>query len=164
MALSFTEQGRADIGGREFRCYQVTSDGSTKTIEASDVDMHYFESAMVGQKADHGGTQSLDMDALTDTFGSTVTVTHTGAVLGDFLLHATSIDMVDVVVTGYVQAGAATEIRVCNESGAEVDYGDTTYHVRVPRNIGLETTNGTFIVFSPALQSGDTFSLAVIGY
>jgi len=164
MTLAFTEQGRADIGGREFRCYQVTCDGSTKTIEASDLDMHYIESAMVGQKADISGTQSLDMGELTDAVGSTVTVTHTGAVVGDFLLQATDLDMVDQVVTAYVQAGDAAEVRVVNESGSIADVGDTTFRVRALRNIGLNTTYGTFIIFSPALRSGDTFSLAVIGY
>jgi len=166
MALSFSLKLKADIGGRQFRCYEVTCDGSTKTVFAGSIEMTYIETAMVGQMADIHGTQSLDMGELTDTVGSTVApITITGAVVGDFLLHNMNLDLVDQVATGYIKEAAVGEIRVCNETGSgQSDVGDGTYSVRVPKNIGLKTTAGLYIEFSPALRSGDTFPLAVIGY
>lgn len=47
MALAFTEQARGDVGGKEFRAYLVTLDGSVTAITAAELDLHYIDSAMV---------------------------------------------------------------------------------------------------------------------
>ena len=163
MALSFSEKGRGDIGGRDFRCYQVTADGTTVTINASDIDMHYIETAMIGNRSDPHGEVSVNLDSLDDAAGSTIAVS-IGCTLGDFTLAACSVDLVDMTMASYVQAATDGEIRLQNESASAADLDDTTFRMISPRNIGLSTRTGTYIVFSPALRSGDVFHLAVIGY
>jgi len=163
MALSFTEKGRGDIGGKDFRCYQVTADGSSQTVYAASIDMHYIDSAMIGNRSDVHGLVSVDLDELADAAGSTLVVS-IGCTLGDFTLAACSLDLEDMTMTSYVQAANKGEIRLQNESGGAVDLGAIAFHMISPRNIGLSTRTGTYIVFSPALRSGDVFHLAVIGY
>lgn len=47
MALTFTEQVRESIGRKSFRVYKVTHDGSTTTINASDLGMNYIEAMVI---------------------------------------------------------------------------------------------------------------------
>jgi hypothetical protein len=48
MALTFTQRLRISLGGKAFRCYEVTHDGTVTSIAASDLDMNYVEAAMIG--------------------------------------------------------------------------------------------------------------------
>ena len=50
-----------------------------------------------------------------------------------------------------------------NTGGAK-DLADTVRRVRIPRYIGLETLSGSYIVFSPALEAGDIFTVWAIGH
>jgi hypothetical protein len=47
MALTFSQKLRMSMGNKAFRVYEVTHDGSTTTIEASDLDMNYIDYALV---------------------------------------------------------------------------------------------------------------------
>lgn len=47
MALSFSEKVRMSAGNKAFRIYEVTSDGSSTTINASDLEMNYIEYAVL---------------------------------------------------------------------------------------------------------------------
>jgi len=43
MALTLTEQFRADLGGRKWRFFHVTHDESTSTIAAASLDLTYID-------------------------------------------------------------------------------------------------------------------------
>jgi len=75
MALSFSEKARLAIGGKAFRVYEVTHDGSETSIDATDFDMQYIEASWVG-----GGTCPLSATSaaffeLTTTSGTKLATT-----------------------------------------------------------------------------------------
>jgi hypothetical protein len=77
-------------------------------------------------------TSTVDVGSLADGVGETKTFTATGAELGDFVLVAAPVDLEDLIVTAYVQAADAVEIRVQNENaGAAVDLASGTWKVLV---------------------------------
>lgn len=78
-------------------------------------------------------TATIDPASLADAAGATQAVTVTGAALGDFVLVAAPYDLVDVTVTGYVQAANAVEIRIQNESGAAANLASGTWRIAVLR-------------------------------
>lgn len=43
MALTFTERVRADIGGKSFKAFEVTLDGTVTSMTASDFGLNYIE-------------------------------------------------------------------------------------------------------------------------
>ena len=47
MTLAFTQQARGSMGNKVLKAYDVTLDGTNTTINASDLDMHYIDSALV---------------------------------------------------------------------------------------------------------------------
>jgi len=47
MALTFSEKFRAGIGGKAWRCYEVTHDDSTTAMSASSFDLNKIEFAML---------------------------------------------------------------------------------------------------------------------
>ncbi len=162
MALIFTERLRQDIGGKSFRCYDVTCDGSTVSIDAKDIDLNTIETAMVEGAADLIGTVSISGAQLADAAGSTLTVTLTGAVLGDAVNVASGGDNIDLTITAYVQAANAVEIRIQNESGDNRTPEDG-YECRIRKTVGLKTYRGEAIVFGPPLRSGDIIRVWAYG-
>ena len=162
MALTFTQRLRADIGGRAFRAYEVTSDGSTVSIDASDLDLNIIDSAMVAGPADITGTVSISGAQLIDGAGSTLTVTLTGAVLGDAITYASNGDDIDLIITAYLQADAAAEIRIQNESTGNRTPVDG-YELKVRKTVGLTTYQGAAIVIDDILQNGDVFVVWAFG-
>jgi len=50
MALTISETFRWSAGGRAFRCYDITHDGSVLSISAASMDLDYIE-AIVGHSA-----------------------------------------------------------------------------------------------------------------
>ena len=69
MALTFTDMLNSNhlmIGGKAFRAYAITHDGSETSIDASDLDLTYIDTAMVA-----GGT-TTDYPALTTRSGSSI--------------------------------------------------------------------------------------------
>ena len=170
MALTFTEKCNASIGGMAFRAYEVTADGSTTTINASDLDMREIEVIFFQQRSDLSAAAACDIANLVDAAGVTTQVAVTGAVLGDFVQVAGSVDCVDMLVTGYVQADDAVDIRVQNESTATHDLASVPWHVRVIKRMGLESLTGStgasegYAVFYPTLTDGDIFTVWALGF
>ena len=77
------------------------------------------------------GSATLDPTSLIDAAGTTLTMTVTGAALGDFVLVSAPYDLQDITVTAYVQAANTVEIRVQNEGGATVDLASGTWRAVV---------------------------------
>jgi hypothetical protein len=164
MALTLTEKFRGAVGGKALRCFEVTADGTTVSIDASDLDLHYIEFANITPPQDIVGTLSITASDLADATGSTLTgITLTGAALGDAVTVGTATDGLGLSITGYVSAANEGAIRVQNETGGIVT-PPAGYKITVPKNVGLKTYTGTGIVFGPALSSGEKFNLMVIGY
>jgi len=46
-SLTVAEQARGAVGGKIMKSFLVTMDGSNTTVDASDLDMHYIDSAQV---------------------------------------------------------------------------------------------------------------------
>jgi hypothetical protein len=70
--------------------------------------------------------------SLADGAGETKVVTVTGAALGDLVLVGVGVDIVDMTVTGYVQAANTVEVRLQNESAAgPIDLASSTWKVMV---------------------------------
>jgi len=79
-------------------------------------------------------TATLDVGSLADGAGETETVAVPGVKLGDMVLGVSfGVDLVDMVVTAYVQAAGAVEIRVQNESGAAPNLASTTIKLLIAR-------------------------------
>ena len=163
MSLSFSEKFRMTAGGRSFRMYEVTADGSTVSINASDLDLDQIEFAKLTSPQDLIGTLSITASALATVTGSTLVVTVTGAVLGDPVNVGLATDGLDLIYTGYVQAANTVEIRVDNQTAGTVTPPEG-YQAIVRKSVGLKTYTGSAIVFGPALTSGDKFNLEVIGW
>jgi predicted RNA methylase len=73
------------------------------------------------------GSAVVDVANLVDGAGATGSITVTGAALGDIVLGVSADeDLVDMVVTAYVQAANTVEFRVQNESGSTVNLATTT--------------------------------------
>lgn len=78
MALTFTDKlggQHFPFGGRQFRAYEVTHDGSETSMDASDFDLTYVETAIAGP-----GTQVLSATStayadLTTNHGSSLAMT-----------------------------------------------------------------------------------------
>lgn len=163
MGLIFTETLRAEIGGKALRAYEVTCDGSTVSIDAANLDLHYIDSAAIAGAADITGTVSITVSNLADAVGSTLTVTLAGAVLGDAVEVAGSEDMDDITLTAYVKQAGTVEIRLQNE-GNGTKTPANGYICRIRKTLGLKTFTGANIVFSPPLRSGDKFALWAFGW
>jgi hypothetical protein len=69
MALTFTKRLEMSVGNKKMSMYDVTHDGSETSIDASDIGLHYVDSAMVC------GGSTTDYADLTTTYGSSVAIT-----------------------------------------------------------------------------------------
>jgi len=47
MAITVAEQARGDCGGKIQRAFLLTADGTATTVDATTLDMHYIDSAVV---------------------------------------------------------------------------------------------------------------------
>ncbi|MFQ5937382.1 MAG: hypothetical protein ACE5LB_13345 [Acidiferrobacterales bacterium] len=79
------------------------------------------------------GTATLDPASLAADTGATVTVTITGAALGDFVLATPAIDAIDLNWSAYVQAADAVEVSVWNTSTAGRNLASATWNIVVLR-------------------------------
>jgi hypothetical protein len=78
------------------------------------------------------GSATWDVGSLIDAAGETsASIPVTGAALGDFVLVSAPVDLVGMLVTGYVDAANSVKIRVQNESGSTADLASGTWRVRV---------------------------------
>lgn len=49
MALTFTKRLEMSVGAKKMSMYDVTHDGSTTSIDASNIGLHYIDHAIIGQ-------------------------------------------------------------------------------------------------------------------
>jgi len=164
MALTFVQKCKAPLGGRAFRAYEITSDGSTVTIDASDLDLAEIENVWLACKNDLSAVATLDFAELADGAGATSQITVTVAALGDYVMVASEIDVTDMLLTAYVQAANTIDLRLQNESGGTLNLDAKAFYVKVLKRIGFSTQTGSYLIFWPPLTSGDKFTIWVIGY
>lgn len=75
--------------------------------------------------------ETHDFGSLVDGAGETGSITVNGAEVGDMVLVSVGVDLVDMILTGYVQSANTVEYRLQNESTATVDLASTTVRVLV---------------------------------
>lgn len=78
-------------------------------------------------------TATVDPASLADGAGASTDVTVTGAALGDFVMVAPKVDVVDCLVDARVTAANVVTIRVQNESGAGANLASSTWNILVLR-------------------------------
>lgn len=164
MALTITELARIDSGGKAVRIHQITSDGSTTTIDASDLALNYINGVVSASKANLAGTLSIDAFGLAAAAEETNDVTVTGAVLGDLCVGAIDLDVTDLMTDVQITATDTATLVISNVTAASVDIATTTANVSVFKDIGFSTQSGAYIIFGPTLASGDTFIIQTVGY
>lgn len=165
MALTCSIKVRGDIGGKAFRAVEVTCDGSTTTVDAADIELTWIDSAIITPRAELSASQTKDWAALTDGDSDDQDVTVTGAALGDFAEACLSLDVADLTLTGAVSAANTVTVVLSNSTGdSTINLASTDLRVRVLKDMGLSTLRGSYIIFYPALQSGDVFTLWAIGF
>jgi len=77
------------------------------------------------------GSETHDFGSLGDGAEETGIITVAGAALGDFVAVSFSLDLQDMILTGYVQAANTVEYHLQNESGGTVDLASGTIRVLV---------------------------------
>ena len=90
--------------------------------------------ALTGEFAIKGisvASETHNFGSLVDGAGETGSIVVNGAALGDFVLVSAAVDLVDMTLTGYVQAANTVEYRLQNESGSTADLASTTVTVLV---------------------------------
>lgn len=100
----------------------------------TDAKEHQNLMALTGTGAIKGisvASETHDFGSLVDAAGETGSITVVGAALGDFVLVSAGVDILDMTLTGYVQAADTVEYRLQNESGATHDLASTTVSVLV---------------------------------
>jgi len=78
-------------------------------------------------------TATVDPASLADGAGASTDVTVTGAALGDFVMAAPKVDVVDLIVDARVTAANTVTIRVQNESGSGANLASSTWNILVIR-------------------------------
>lgn len=74
----------------------------------------------------------VNIASLSDGAGATQSITVTGVSLGDIVLGVSfGVDLVDMTVTGYVQAADTVEVRIQNESASATDIASTTVRLLI---------------------------------
>ena len=75
MALTFSEKTRMALGGKAFRAYEVTHDGSETSMDASDFDLNYIDAAIAGPGTQVLSATSVAYADLTTTYGTSIAFT-----------------------------------------------------------------------------------------
>jgi hypothetical protein len=81
----------------------------------------------------YSGSATIDPVSLLDGAGETVTITVTGAELGDFALFSAPYSLQGITATAYVSAADTVSVRLQNESGATVDLASGTWKAKALR-------------------------------
>ena len=117
----------------------------SKAVDPNKVDLRYGHTDAKEQQNDIALTAkgevkklmyfeaTVDFASAADGVGETVQLTGcNGVALGDVVIGVSiSVDLQDMMLTGYVQAANVIEIRLQNESGSTVDLGSATVRVVV---------------------------------
>lgn len=77
------------------------------------------------------GKATLNPSSLIDAAGETLTITVTGAKLGDFALVSAPYDLSGISVTAYVSAADTVAVRIQNESGGTLDLASGVWRALV---------------------------------
>lgn len=85
MALTFSEKLRVEEGRKQHVIYEVTHDGSTATINASNLELNYIDYALIHGKFALSAVS--DFTYMSDTTGLYVTINNA--------LTATTIDIIE---------------------------------------------------------------------
>ena len=80
---------------------------------------------------DLSGSVTWDPGSLGDGADETISLTVTGAALGDYVLVSAPYDLQDCIATAYVQAADTVKVRLQNESGRIVDLASGTWKAKV---------------------------------
>jgi hypothetical protein len=81
-------------------------------------------------------TATLDAGSLIDGAGETDDVTIPGVALGDMVIGASlGVNLVGLIVTGYVSAADTVNFRIQNESGTTVNLASSTLRIVVARSL-----------------------------
>ena len=81
-------------------------------------------------------TCTLNAGSLVDGAGETDDITVPGVALGDMVLGASlGVDLVGLIVSGYVSAADTVKFRIQNESGSTVDLASTTMRIVIARMV-----------------------------
>lgn len=164
-ATAFTERFRCDLEKGQLRCFEVTSDGTSTTIDASSLDLAWIYSVMVAQKAALTGSSTWNPASISDgNEEATATWTVTGAALGDIVRASFSLDVTDLQLDAQVSSGNTITAVLANSTGGAINLGSGTVKAEVPKDIGFSTISGKYIVFAPALTSGDVFTIWAVGF
>lgn len=75
MALTYTKRLHEKLGGKAFRAYEVTHDGSETSMDASDFELNYIDMAIAGPGTIVLSATSTTAVDLTTTFGSSIAMT-----------------------------------------------------------------------------------------
>jgi len=165
MALTFSEKFRAGIGGKAWRVVEVTSDGSTTSINASDLDLNYITEAMIMNNVDLNASATWNPGSLAADAQESKDFTVTGAALGDFAMAAMGVDVVDFLVSAQVTVADTVTVTIANATAGTIDLATSTCYVKVIKNVGLSTRSGAYIILSPALTyTSDVVTILAIGY
>ena len=165
MALSFSNKARGTIGsGLKLEIWEVTEDGSTTTISASDFDLNDIVSAQIIPKANLVGSVSWTTAQIADGAMEAKDVTVTGAALGDEAEVSLGVALSDLSLSGDVSASDKVTAVLNNGTSAPVDITAATLYATVMKHKGLSTYSGSSIVFGPAGTSADVFTIWVVGW
>ena len=81
-------------------------------------------------------TATLNAGSLVDGAGETDDITVPGVALGDMVLGASlGVDLVGLIVSGYVSAADTVKFRIQNESGSTADLASTTMRIVIARMV-----------------------------
>lgn len=165
MALTLTERARLDIGGAAFRAYDVTADGSTTTITAASLDLTSIESIMIAPKAPlYDTSATADIGNITDGNEEAIGFNFTGSILGDFARGSYAVDLTYLQLDAQVTAGGSMTVGVASSYDTAINVAAGTLKTEIPKYIGFSQLTGDHVIFGPHLQSGDVFTIWVIGF
>ncbi len=78
MALTFSDKlngHHIPLGGKAFRCYEVTHDGSETSMDASDFELNYIDAAIAGPGTQVLSATSVAYADLTTNHGASLAMT-----------------------------------------------------------------------------------------
>lgn len=90
-----------------------------------------FGSGGIFAKSILNGSGTIDPGSLLDGAGETVTITVTGAAIGDYAMVSPGVDLQGISVTVYVSAVDTVSCRIQNETGGTIDLASSTWKAKV---------------------------------
>jgi hypothetical protein len=77
------------------------------------------------------GSAVLDPASLVDGAGENLSITVTGAVVGDFVLVAPGVDLQGIIMSASVISADTVEVRIQNETTGTIDLASSTWKAKV---------------------------------